>query len=154
MSSTQTFAGWPARVSRMSDIPVAFRVPFASLTQGVGPFPLALFSPEFKTQGYHEIPKLLIISGDRVTCFEDRAGRVDRTGLLLDDVHTVQCGTALLHSWIRLEASGSSGDSSIEVSFNTVGRELYRNVIESYRARLYGGSRVRSIASGPSSTSG
>ncbi|HTP28362.1 MAG TPA: hypothetical protein VMK12_22245 [Anaeromyxobacteraceae bacterium] len=142
MSSTQTFAGWPLRVWQFSEIPAAFRLSFADLTRGEGPFPLVLFSPEFKSPGHYETPKLLVISGDHVICFEHRRDRVEKAELLLSDVHTVECGSVLLRSWLRLEASSSAGDCSIEVSFNRVCRELYWDVVEDYRTRLYRGSQV------------
>jgi hypothetical protein len=142
MSSLETIAGWPTQLPSRSAVPEPFHSALRALPLDDDPSTVLLLSPEFRSQGYHERSKLLCVAADRIACLERLPRGVRTTTLERDEVHTVECGSILLHAWIRFEASGGDGGDAIEVAFNSVCRELYWAIARSCRAELYAGWAV------------
>jgi hypothetical protein len=141
MSSTETLQGWARRIASPDEVPDPFQKEFRATARGSA-FPVVLYGPAFKSGRYEETAKLLVVDGDRVVCLDDQRTGVERTELSLKEVHTAEWGTVLLHSWLRLDATGNRGPASIHVDFNTVCHELYRPVLDHYRERLYASDRA------------
>ena len=104
---------------------------------------MVLYGPAFRFGRYEETPKMLVVDGDRVVCLDERRSGVERTELSLTDVHTAEWGSALLHSWLRLDATSDRGPASIQVDFNSICGDLYRPVLHEYRGLLYANERMR-----------
>ena len=138
MSSTETAQGWARPISSEAQIPEPFRDACLALDLGE-PFPGALYGPGFGFGRYRETPKLLMQIGDRLICLDAKRRGIERSELRFGDVHTVQSGTVLLHSWLRFEAHGMHGPGRVHVDFNTVCRDLYQPVLEEYLRQLYVG---------------
>jgi hypothetical protein len=145
MSSTETLKGWARRIRSPVEVPDPFRQAFWAEANGSA-FPMVLYGPAAKFGRYEETPKLLVVDRDRVVCLDERQSGVERTEFRLTDVHTAEWGTALLHSWLRLDATGNRGSSSIQVDFNSVCHDLYRPVLQEYRGVLYANERTNADA--------
>lgn len=140
MGSVETFNTWASRISSEGELPDEFRLPFRALRLAADVFPLVLFSPLFKCDGFENPPKLLVIADDQIICLERLRNAVVKVELRADEVHSVEWGTVLLDSWIRFLGQRERGPASIRVDFNTASRDLFLPVLEEYRRKHYEGS--------------
>lgn len=137
-----TIRGWPRRIEPAEPFPHPFRRAYQELHLAGEEQPCILYSPRARFGLHENTAKLLVWSGRRLACLDARHGGVVTTTLLLDHVHEVEWGQALLESWLRLVATGPGGRTVIRVEFNTVGLELYKPIADTARSVAYAGAHL------------
>ncbi|MGC3999286.1 MAG: hypothetical protein QM767_18345 [Anaeromyxobacter sp.] len=143
MSSVQSMRAWPRRIDPGDEIPHPFQRAFAGLRlHGPRP-PELLFSPRYKLDGAETPSTLLVWDGGEATCLEALHGGVAAVTITLADVHLAEWGNALLASWLALDAHGPGGRAGFRAGFHTVGRELYRPLLDAVRAPRYAAGQAR-----------
>jgi hypothetical protein len=140
MSSVETVKGWARQIHSESEIPAYFLKAFQNLNLDALEFPLVLLSPAFKFGRDEITEKLLVRCGERIACMDRRKDLVKTTEVSVGDIHSVEWGTVLLHSWIAFHALGPLGTASIRVEFNTVCHESFRPLLRDFRRRHRSGS--------------
>jgi hypothetical protein len=126
---------WARQVKNSQEIPESFGAFFESLK--ADSFPYTVFAPPEKLYRQKSTPKLLVILPDRIYIAEKYKKQITTTCFLFQDIHYIEVGTVLLHSWLAINGNAEGKPVMITVEYNTVVEILFKPIIEKIRFAIH-----------------
>ncbi len=122
---------WAREVKSYSELPVQFQ-PFFETREAL---PYSVLPPTFKGgYGRPETERLLCILEGKVLVLERVDGHLQCTSYAPDQVHLIEYGVLLLHSWITIHGQDDRGSmQSVTVRFNSVSDYLMSPFVDCLR---------------------
>lgn len=131
----QTRLSWARAIESYDQIPQVYRAAFDALPGAKETFPYIVLTPSFEGFIHRETEKLVCSFQDQVYILEKARGKITTTCFRFQDIHYLEVGSILLHSWIRIRGVTSVGAlTSISLKFNTVTDYLMTPIVQKARA--------------------
>jgi len=130
----QTKWSWARVVESYDQLPEAFKDFFKTLLGDTSAFPYVVRTPTFEESNRPENEKLIFSLDGKVYVLERTKDKLSLTCYPLEDISTIEVGTILLNSWIKISGVANSGVlTSCTLRFNTVTDYLFAPILGKIR---------------------
>lgn len=136
MSSIQTMKAWAIEVKEDQSIPEVFQQTARQILEDCKTFPYTIYAPRNRKTGKPAWDHLLMMTETTVWILEDHDKKVAIAQIPMDGIQSIQMGTVLLQSWIKLCGKSPAGPECVVLYYDTVMGELFIPVMENLRRKM------------------
>ena len=120
---------WPRQIKAYGELPEDYQHFFQDIKEPSVPFPYTLFIPAMRWRKRLCKERLICLTRVGIIIYEKNAGIIQKEEFLFENIHYIEEGTVLLHSWIKLYGNVAGASRISKIEFNTVTKDLFHQII-------------------------
>lgn len=129
---------WPRQIKAYEELPKQYQHFFEAFRDGRLPFPYIVFIPAMQCRKRNCKEKLLCLTASEISIYEKDKEDIVKDGLTFESIHSIEEGTVLLYSWIKVHGEADGKLKTIQFEFNTVTKKLFHSIILKLRKGALG----------------